>query len=273
MNKKLFGLFIILFMLAGTAAPAHAAGLTSAQINAIIGLLQAFGADQSVINNVQTALSGSPTGGGTAFCYNFNTDLTVGSRGVDVQALIYALRFSGINPTSRIYTRTYTVFDETTSGDVISFQAKYGIRQTGYVGPLTRAKLNELYFHCNQSTLDALKSRSDDATIQSDLSVIQTQAEIYYGGTGANSYGTAGNSCSTAVFSDATITKAIASAQATNGGTTLICNNSTTAHAVQSKMVTERTPGIADYWCTDSTGSASKSTTPLGINTVCPAAN
>ena len=38
--------------------PASAAGLTSAQISAIIGLLQSFGADQSVIDNVQANLTG-----------------------------------------------------------------------------------------------------------------------------------------------------------------------------------------------------------------------
>jgi len=44
-------------------APAQAASLTSAQVQAIIGLLQSFGADQSVINNVSANLNGQATSG------------------------------------------------------------------------------------------------------------------------------------------------------------------------------------------------------------------
>jgi prepilin-type N-terminal cleavage/methylation domain-containing protein len=119
------------------------------------------------------------------------------------------------------------------------------------------------------ASLNTARFKGNDAAIQSDLSTVQTQAEIYYGGTGNNSYGTAGNSCSSAVFSDATIVKAIAGAQAANGGTALTCNNSTTAYAISSKMSADPTR----YWCVDSTGGTSKSTTALGTNTVCPASN
>src|SRR3989338_11332112 len=62
MNKYLLTGAGILFGLSLTfsvVAPAQAAALTSAQIQAIVGLLQSFGADQSVINNVSVALGGS----------------------------------------------------------------------------------------------------------------------------------------------------------------------------------------------------------------------
>ena len=118
------------------------------------------------------------------------------------------------------------------------------------------------------ASLNTARSKGNDAAIQSDLSTVQTQAEIYYGGTGANTYGTAGTSCATGVFSDATIVKAIAGA-VTASGTAAVCANSTTAYAVSVKLSSDTTR----YWCVDSTGVASKSTTALGTNTVCPAAN
>ncbi len=60
----------------GFAAPAQASSsLTSAQVSAILNLLQSFGADQSVINSVQVALGGSASG--SLSCSNF-TDLTYG---------------------------------------------------------------------------------------------------------------------------------------------------------------------------------------------------
>lgn len=46
-----------------------------------------------------------------------------------------------------------TNFTENDAADVVAFQSHYGIRQTGYVGPMTRAKLNALYgCHNNQQS-------------------------------------------------------------------------------------------------------------------------
>ena len=123
------------------------------------------------------------------------------------------------------------------------------------------------------ASLNTARFKGNDAAIQSDLAAIQTQSEIYYGGTGGNSYGAAQATCAAAVFSDPTILKAIAGAKTANGGTDLVCNNTTTAYAISSKMATERVAGTADYWCVDSTGVASKSSTALALLTVCPAAN
>jgi len=116
------------------------------------------------------------------------------------------------------------------------------------------------------ASLNTARSKGNDAAIQSDLSTIQTQAEIYYGGTGANSYGTAGSSCSTAVFSDSTIIKAIAGAEVANGTGTMVCNNTTTAYAISSPL----SSNTSEYWCVDSTGFAGKRVTALGTGTVCP---
>ncbi|HEY5383015.1 MAG TPA: hypothetical protein VIJ88_00465, partial [Candidatus Paceibacterota bacterium] len=63
MIKKHIGVVLValglLLSVGSIAAQAQAASLTSAQVQAIIGLLQSFGADQSVINNVSATLGGS----------------------------------------------------------------------------------------------------------------------------------------------------------------------------------------------------------------------
>jgi hypothetical protein len=59
--KKYLILGAVLTVLLPGVAFAQTTGLTSSQINAIVGLLQAFGADQSVINNVDIALGDTPT--------------------------------------------------------------------------------------------------------------------------------------------------------------------------------------------------------------------
>ena len=46
-------------------APAQAASLSSTQVQAIVNLLQSFGADSATIANVTAALSGQPTSGGS----------------------------------------------------------------------------------------------------------------------------------------------------------------------------------------------------------------
>ena len=120
------------------------------------------------------------------------------------------------------------------------------------------------------ASLNTARQKGNDAAIQSDLSTIQTQAEIYYGGTGANSYGTVtGSTCSTAstLFADPTIVKAVAGAQNAAGTSNqLVCGNSTSAYAVQAKLTAS-----SGYWCVDSTGTAKADTTALLAGaTVCP---
>ncbi len=122
------------------------------------------------------------------------------------------------------------------------------------------------------ASLNTARQKGNDAAIQSDLSTIQTQAEIYYGGTGANSYGTvAGTTCSTAstLFADATIIKAINGAtNAAGGAANIVCGNSTSAYAVEAKLTA---PATTTYWCVDSTGTAKQETTVSAAGfTVCP---
>jgi len=92
-------------------------------------------------------LSGQGSTPGVTYC--FSTDLYKGLTSNDVKDLQKALN---LDPATRVassgagapgYETTY--FGALTEAAVKKFQAKYGISTTGYVGPLTRAKLNELY--------------------------------------------------------------------------------------------------------------------------------
>ena len=153
--KKNVAVFVGLALavaVAGVAVPVSAAALTQAQIDAIIGLLQSFGADQSTISNVQTSLTGgTPTGGtgGTTGGYVFNANLTMGSSGTDVKNLQKVLNSnadtqvaaSGVGSAGN----ESSYFGALTKAAVIKFQKKYSITPAvGYVGAITRAKLNSM---------------------------------------------------------------------------------------------------------------------------------
>jgi len=149
-NVAVFVGLALAVAVAGVAVPVSAAALTQAQIDAIIGLLQSFGADQSTISNVQTSLTGgTPTGGGAVGSYVFNVNLTMGSTGADVMNLQKVLNSdvstqvaaSGVGSAGN----ESSYFGGLTKAAVIKFQNKYGITPAvGYVGPITRAKLNSM---------------------------------------------------------------------------------------------------------------------------------
>ncbi|TSC67534.1 MAG: hypothetical protein CEO19_181 [Parcubacteria group bacterium Gr01-1014_73] len=134
-------------------------GLSVTQINAIISLLQSFGADQSVINNVRTSLegggvvAGGSTGVGAAKGYTFTKPLKTGSNNTGVKQLQLILNSS---PDTKIAVsgagspgNETNYYGSLTRKAVEKFQVKYGIAKSGdqgygTVGPKTRAKLNEL---------------------------------------------------------------------------------------------------------------------------------
>lgn len=72
----------------------------------------------------------------------------VGASGDDLNALVTALDKENIYDSSLNVPKQY---DEIIAGAVVKFQTKYGIRASGWVGPVTRAKLNALY-GCANST-------------------------------------------------------------------------------------------------------------------------
>ena len=135
-NILLIGFLVVL--LSAASIPMHAnAALTEAQIQAILGLLQSFGADQATVNNVDLSLRGLPTtatpnlGSSSAVC-NFLRDLTVGSSGEDVKCL---QNFLKVTPSSGY-------FGNLTKQALINWQSKNGVSPTsGYFGPLTRKRI------------------------------------------------------------------------------------------------------------------------------------
>ena len=75
--KKFAGIVVAVSLFGFAIAPAvQASGLSSTQISSILSMLQAFGADQSVINNVSAALGGQMSSG--LSCTSF-TDVSYGN--------------------------------------------------------------------------------------------------------------------------------------------------------------------------------------------------
>ena len=74
--------------------------------------------------------------------HTFNVDLYFGMSNPEVIFLQKCLKYDGTFPSNVDSTGNFLTI---TLDSVKQFQAKYGIPQTGYVGQITRAKLNELF--------------------------------------------------------------------------------------------------------------------------------
>jgi len=108
------------------------------------------------------------------------------------------------------------------------------------------------------ASLNAARSKGNDAAVKSDLNAIRTQAEMYYS-SNSNKYSTvsvAGVDCGTvftanSMLADATITKALTAAYKANGSSAFYCNMDSggTSYAIA-------TPLSSGYWCIDNTGAA-----------------
>ncbi len=149
MSKKLigvvFGLLLGIMVLPQSAAatpPPLPQKLTQAQIQSIIGLLQSFGAEQSVINKVAVTLGGSAAPAQPGVCVNLSRDLTIGANSDQVRMLQRYLKTKGFfegEPTG--------YYGFITAQSVGKLQASLGIvsspqdRAYGMMGPRTRAAL------------------------------------------------------------------------------------------------------------------------------------
>ena len=75
--------------------------------------------------------------------YQFSTNLTVGSTGADVVALQTWLISNGYSiPSVASGAAAKGYFGAQTKAAVVAYQTAVGLPSTGFVGPLTRAKLN-----------------------------------------------------------------------------------------------------------------------------------
>ena len=131
------------------APVAHAAGLTEAQIQAIIQMVQSFGVDAGTVANVNASLRGqaitpSPTTGGA--CPALSRSLQQGISGADVLELQVFL--NGYSTDTRVSISgagspgsETTYFGPATHAAVVKFQAKNNVSPIGIVGPQTRAAI------------------------------------------------------------------------------------------------------------------------------------
>ncbi|MFA6006816.1 MAG: type II secretion system protein [Candidatus Paceibacterota bacterium] len=116
------------------------------------------------------------------------------------------------------------------------------------------------------ASLNSARSKGGDAGVKDNLASIRTQAEVYYDG--PKNYGTAFAPalCSTAgagtmFVDDSSVKNAIASA-ASSGGGTVNCASVTSpaaAWAISAQLKADTTK----YWCVDSTGNATSTSTAL----------
>jgi len=120
------------------------------------------------------------------------------------------------------------------------------------------------------ASLNTARSKGSDASVMADLDGLRTQAQLYYNTN--NGYGTNAaveSSCIATdnLFSDTTIVKQVQGADAANGTGTVVCNVSAggTAYAISAELLA--TPGT--YFCTDSTGTSTTTTSALGAATHC----
>lgn len=144
--KIVLGLALALTVVAVSASPASAAGLSAGNIAAIIGLLQSFGADAATIANVQASLSGGTPSAPAASTAMFTTTLQVGSTGAQVMKLQQVLNS---NPATQIAAtgagspgKESTYFGNLTKVALMKYQVWAGVPATGVVDAATLAKLN-----------------------------------------------------------------------------------------------------------------------------------
>src|SRR3989344_5717962 len=124
--------------------------LTQAQVDAIVSLLNSFGADATTIANVQASLTGGPPvpAPSPAEKCSFTRDLTAGVTGDDVKCLQQYLNSAGNKVASSgagSPGSETTYFGSLTKAAVGAWQAANGVSPTaGYFGAKSRAKYDAL---------------------------------------------------------------------------------------------------------------------------------
>ena len=97
------------------------------------------------------------------------------------------------------------------------------------------------------ASLSTARNKAQDAKVQSQIDSMRAAAEIYYGGVGGNSYGSAAN-CTVNMFQDA----GSGMAGIVNGTAGIRCGSNSTAWAAVAPLITNSSLA----WCADSTGAS-----------------
>lgn len=127
--------FGLAFISIGQPAKAACGTTLECQIAVILEQIKAL---QTQLLTLQGQQVVTPT-----WCYDFYTNFGIGTSNADFGALINVLDRENISEFTSF--NRPSLYNEIIAGGVVKLQAKYGILQTGYVGPITRAKLNALY--------------------------------------------------------------------------------------------------------------------------------
>ncbi len=146
------GLFAALFVV--MPAPAQASALTEAQIQSIIDLVESFGADDSILKNVEASLRGTASDDSEDTSDDSDNAssteksklklealLRTGSSGDEVKLLQKIL---ASDPTLYPEGLVTGFFGSLTEAAVKRLQAKFKLEQVGAVGPQTLARINEI---------------------------------------------------------------------------------------------------------------------------------
>lgn len=101
-------------------------------------------------------------------CYTFNSSLSVGSQGGDVMALQIFLAQNGFLTFPAGQTPNInSYFGRLTKAAVVKYQTSVGISPSGYVGPLTRARINK-EFSCQEGSAGSSTDGSGNSSSQSN---------------------------------------------------------------------------------------------------------
>ncbi len=156
-------------MLFASVASAESTASLQSQIDAIMAqirqlqsqLNQAQGNSPASSNSSNSGVPGNSNSSNTSAtvslptttgsCHTFNQELGISlQRGpvmadevAELQRILSTKE--GLTISAEEFNGHSNYFGESTAAAVVEFQSKYGIRKTGYVGPITRAKLNALY--------------------------------------------------------------------------------------------------------------------------------
>lgn len=135
-------------------APAQAASLTEAQVQSIIDLVESFGADDSILKNVEASLRGTASDDSSDSSDDSDNAsstqmsklklealLRAGSSGEEVKLLQKIL---ASDPTLYPEGLVTGFFGSLTEQAVKRLQAKFKLEQVGAVGPQTLARINEI---------------------------------------------------------------------------------------------------------------------------------